>query len=293
MINNKKYNIEGYMILLPTLIVFALLIFYPAVRAFFESFTNASIFIEEEKYVGLENYINFLHDPDFWSAFGRTLILVASAVILQYILGIIMALLLNENLKGLKWVKYIVLIPWVIPVASTVVMFDWMVQPDYGLINMILEKFGLSNLTRYWFGDKNFAFPLIIMMHVWRNMPFYAITLYAGLKSIPKYLYDAAEIDGATGWQKFVYITLPSLKYPSMIVIVLHVLWTFNNFDFIYLSTGGGPVGRTEVLSVLTYETAWTYYEFGRASALGVLMLIVMMIFTIFYINIVRSDGDE
>jgi ABC-type sugar transport system permease subunit len=293
MINNKKYNIEGYMILLPTLIVFALLIFYPAVRAFFESFTNASIFIEEEKYVGLENYINFLHDPDFWSAFGRTLILVASAVILQYILGIIMALLLNENLKGLKWVKYIVLIPWVIPVASTVVMFDWMVQPDYGLINMILEKFGLSNLTRYWFGDKNFAFPLIIMMHVWRNMPFYAITLYAGLKSIPKYLYDAAEIDGATGWQKFVYITLPSLKYPSMIVIVLHVLWTFNNFDFIYLSTGGGPVGRTEVLSVLTYETAWTYYEFGRASALGVLMLIVMMIFTIFYINIVRSDSDE
>jgi len=293
MINNKKYNIEGYMILLPTLIVFALLIFYPAVRAFFESFTNASIFIEEEKYVGLENYINFLHDPDFWSAFGRTLILVASAVILQYILGIIMALLLNENLKGLKWLKYIVLIPWVIPVASTVVMFDWMVQPDYGLINMILEKFGLSNLTRYWFGDKNFAFPLIIMMHVWRNMPFYAITLYAGLKSIPKYLYDAAEIDGATGWQKFVYITLPSLKYPSMIVIVLHVLWTFNNFDFIYLSTGGGPVGRTEVLSVLTYETAWTYYEFGRASALGVLMLIVMMIFTIFYINIVRSDSDE
>ncbi len=293
MINNKKYNIEGYMILLPTLIAFALVIFYPAVRAFFESFTNASIFIEEEKYVGLENYINFLRDPDFWSAFGRTLILVASAVILQYILGIIMALLLNENLKGLKWVKYIVLIPWVIPVASTVVMFDWMVQPDYGLINMILEKFGLSNLTRYWFGDKNFAFPLIILMHVWRNMPFYAITLYAGLKSIPKYLYDAAEIDGAAGWQKFFYITLPSLKYPSMIVIVLHVLWTFNNFDFIYLSTGGGPVGRTEVLSVLTYETAWTYYEFGKASALGVLMLIVMMIFTIFYINIVRSDSDE
>lgn len=293
MINNKKYNIEGYMILLPTLIAFALVIFYPAVRAFFESFTNASIFIEEEKYVGLENYINFLRDPDFWSAFGRTLILVASAVILQYILGIIMALLLNENLKGLKWVKYIVLIPWVIPVASTVVMFDWMVQPDYGLINMILEKFGLSNLTRYWFGDKNFAFPLIIMMHVWRNMPFYAITLYAGLKSIPKYLYDAAEIDGAAGWQKFFYITLPSLKYPSMIVIVLHVLWTFNNFDFIYLSTGGGPVGRTEVLSVLTYETAWIYYEFGKASALGVLMLIVMMIFTIFYINIVRSGRDE
>lgn len=289
MINNKKNNIKGYLILLPTLLAFGLVIFYPTVRAFFESFTNASIYYEAE-FIGLENYLKILKNPEFWMAFRHTLTLVVLAVGLQYILGLAMALLLNEDLKGLGWVKYTIMIPWVIPVASTVVMFDWLVLPDYGLINMILRNIGLGHLTRYWFGDKNFAFPLVVIMHVWRNMPFYAITLYAGLKSIPKYFYEAADIDGASPWQKFFYITLPNLKYPSMIVIVLHVLWTFNNFDFIYLSTGGGPVGSTEVLATQIYQTAWNYYEYGHASAMGILMMLVMMVFSIFYIRLIRSD---
>jgi len=288
MIDTKENRRKGYLILLPALLAFGLVIFYPTLRAFFQSFTNASIYYES-KFIGLENYLSILNSTDFWTAFSHTLILVIVAVGLQYILGMAMALLLNEDLKGLGWVKYTIMIPWVIPVASTVVMFDWLVLPDYGLINMILENIGLGHLTRYWFGDKNFAFPLIIIMHVWRNMPFYAITLYAGLKSIPKHFYEAAEIDGANAWQKFFYITLPNLKYPSMIVIVLHVLWTFNNFDFIYLSTGGGPVGSTEVLATQIYQTAWNYYEYGKASAMGILMMLIMMIFSIYYIRKVRS----
>ena len=288
MIDTKENRRRGYLILLPALLAFGLVIFYPTLRAFFQSFTNASIYYES-KFIGLENYLSILNSTDFWTAFSHTLILVIVAVGLQYILGMAMALLLNEDLKGLGWVKYTIMIPWVIPVASTVVMFDWLVLPDYGLINMILENIGLGHLTRYWFGDKNFAFPLIIIMHVWRNMPFYAITLYAGLKSIPKHFYEAAEIDGANAWQKFFYITLPNLKYPSMIVIVLHVLWTFNNFDFIYLSTGGGPVGSTEVLATQIYQTAWNYYEYGKASAMGILMMLIMMIFSIYYIRKVRS----
>jgi len=187
-------------------------------------------------------------------------------------------------------VRYIIMIPWVIPVVSTVVMYDWMVLPDYGLINMLLKNIGLGHLTRYWFGDPAFAFPLIVTMHVWRNMPFYAITLFAGLKSIPKGFYEAAEIDGANAWQRFFHITLPQLKYPSMIVIVLHVLWTFNNFDFIYLSTGGGPVGSTEVLATKVYETAWSYFEYGKASALGILMMALMLVFSLAYVKLVRSD---
>jgi len=288
MIDTKENRRKGYLILLPALLAFGIVIFYPTLRALFQSFTNASIYYEP-KFIGLKNYLSILNSTDFWTAFSHTLILVIAAVGLQYILGMAMALLLNEDLKGLGWVKYTIMIPWVIPVASTVVMFDWLVLPDYGLINMILENVGLSHLTRYWFGDKNFAFPLIIIMHVWRNMPFYAITLYAGLKSIPKHFYEAAEIDGANAWQKFFYITLPNLKYPSMIVIVLHVLWTFNNFDFIYLSTGGGPVGSTEVLATQIYQTAWNYYEYGKASAMGILMMLIMMIFSIYYIRKVRS----
>src|SRR6056297_3512993 len=290
MTREKKRAMTGYLVVAPVLLVFALLMFYPAVKAFFESFTNYSLFNQIPIFIGIDNYKVLITDSYFWQTFGRTLLLVFFAVGLQYLLGMILALLLNEDLKGMKWVKYIIMIPWVIPVASTVVMFDWMMLPKYGFINMLLQTVGLGHLTRYWFGDPNFAFALIVMMHVWRNMPFYTITLFAGLKSIPKGFYEAAEIDGANAWQRFFHITLPQLKYPSMIVIVLHVLWTFNNFDFIYLSTGGGPVGSTEVLATKVYETAWSYFEYGKASAMGILMMLVMMVFSIFYIRLIRSD---
>lgn len=288
----KREVLVGYLVLLPVFITFILIILYPTLKAFYESLTNASIFVSEPSFIGLKNYRTILTDTKFFMALLRSLILVVSAVVLQYVLGLILALLLNEELKGLRWVKFVIMIPWVIPVAATVVMFDWMVSPSYGLFNMILSRIGLISLTRYWFGDENFAFPLIIIMHLWRNMPFYAITLYAGIKAIPLYLYEAAEMDGATWWQQFWAITLPNLRYPSMIVIVLHVLWTFNNFDFIYLSTGGGPVGRTEVLATYVYQMAWNFYEYGLASAMGILMMILMMIFSIFYIILVRSDNS-
>ncbi len=290
MTREKKRAFMGYLVVLPALLLFALLMFYPSVQAFFDSFTNYSLYNQVPGFIGTDNYEVLLTDPDFWELFGRTLVLVGLAVGLQYVLGVTLALLLNENLKGMRWVRYIIMIPWVIPVVSTVVMYDWMVLPDYGLINMLLKNIGLGHLTRYWFGDPAFAFPLIVTMHVWRNMPFYAITLFAGLKSIPKGFYEAAEIDGANAWQRFFHITLPQLKYPSMIVIVLHVLWTFNNFDFIYLSTGGGPVGSTEVLATKVYETAWSYFEYGKASALGILMMALMLVFSLAYVKLVRSD---
>lgn len=281
----------GYLVILPVLLIFGLLIFYPTAQAIMKSLTNESAYNFDPEFVGLYNYVEILSDSNFWNAIKHSFVLVFFAVGLQYVLGLILALLLNEELTGMRWVKFIVMIPWVIPVAATVIMFDWMVIPKYGLLNMILSAVGLEEWTRYWFGDEFFAFPMIILMHVWRNVPFYAITLYAGLKAIPKTLYEAAEIDGANAWHRFRAITLPNLKYPSMIVIVLHVLYTFNNFDFVYLSTGGGPVGRTEVMATYVYQTAWNYYEYGKASAIGVVMMAILMVFSIVYIKLVRSEA--
>jgi len=291
MSNREKRETKlGYFILMPILLIFLLLFFYPAVKAFFESFTNSSLYVNKPKLIGIYNYLQMFSDSQFWNSLWHSFLLVFISVSLQYTLGLILALLLKEELKGLKWVKFIVMIPWVIPVAATVVMFDWMVLPKYGLFNMILERIGLEKLTCYWFGDEKLAFPMIIIMHIWRNMPFYAIALFAAMKTIPKCLYEAAEIDGANSWQSFRAITLPNLKYTSMIIIILHVLWTFNNFDFVYLSTGGGPVGKTEVISTQVYQTAWNYYEYGRASAIGIIMMLIMMIFTVIYIKLVRSE---
>lgn len=297
----EKEKISGWLMLLPVFPAFIFVIYLPALKAIIDSFTDAGIaamaagvgsdFFDLVNFVGLENYVDLFTDSTFWAVTLRSFILVLLAVGLQYILGLILALLLNEELKGMGWFKNVMMLPWVVPVASMVVMFSWMTASNYGLLNMILRNIGLENLTRNWFGSTTFAFPMVIIMHVWRNMPFYAMTLYAALKSIPQTLYEAARIDGANAWQRFTQITLPNIKYPSMIVIVLHVLWTFNNFDLIYISTGGGPVGRTEVLATKIYDLAWHTNDMGRAAALGVLMMVVMMIFSATYLKLLRSDS--
>lgn len=279
----------GYSSLSPIILIFFLFMLLPIIIAFLYSFTSYSLY-SEPMFIGFENYFNIFTDEAFWQSLNRSLILVVIVVGLQYLCGIVLALLINENLKGMRWVKYILMIPWVIPVASTVMMFNWLLAPDYGLLNIIFTNFGFEHLNRYWFGDVKWSFFFVILMHIWRNTPFYAITFYAAMKNIPSELFEAAEIDGANSFQKFLNITMPALKYPSMIMISIHVFWTLNNFDFIWLSTGGGPVNATEVLATFTYEKAWTFYEFGEACASGIIMMAIMSIFAIIYIKIVGSE---
>ena len=278
---DQREEITGYTFLIPIIVLFSFIIFIPAGKAFLDSFTNSGLYQQIPKFIGLKNYIELFKDVEFWKTTARTVFLVTLVVGLQYILGLILAMLLNLELKGTRWMKNFIMIPWVIPVASMVVMFDFMVIPKFGLVNMILKNIGLNGFTRYWFGDKMFAFPLIIIMHIWRNMPFYAITLYAALKGISATLYEAADIDGANAWDKFWNITLPQIKTPSMIVIILHILFTVNNFDIIYLATGGGPVGKTEVLATQVYQMSWTNYEYGKASAMGIFMMLIMIVVSI------------
>ena len=282
----------GYAVLLPVLAVFCLLVFYPTARGLITGFTSSSAFEPEARFVGFKNFEFLLSDPSFLTAAAHSLMLVLSAVAFQYGLGLALALLLNAELPYTGWIKSILLIPWVVPVAATVVMFDWMMYPGYGLLNMILGGLGLSRWARYWFGDLTWAFPMIVLMHVWRNVPFYAITLYAGLKTIPRDLYDAAEVDGANSWQRFAYITFPSLRYPSAILITLHTFWTFNNVDFVYLATGGGPVGRTEVLATYVYRTAWVYHDYGLASAAGALMMLFLLLVSIAYTRLLGREAE-
>jgi ABC-type sugar transport system permease subunit len=163
-----------------------------------------------------------------------------------------------------------------------VTIFSFMIQPDFGIINNILAAFGLP--TRYWFGSRAFAFPLVVVMHVWQNVPFFAVALMAGMMSIPEELYEAAKIDGAGAVAQFRHVTLPNISQISMIMIVLHVIYTFNNFDIVYLSTGGGPLNRTEVLATYVYKTGFLQNALGYGSAIGTVMLVLMLVFTAVYV---------
>ncbi len=279
----------GWGLLLPAALLMGVIILYPILDGILMSFQTRS-FLQPDirEFAALANYRALVQDSVFWTALWNSSVLTGVSVALQFLLGLGLALLLKQKVPGIQIFRSVTMVTWVLPVIVIVIIFNWLVQPGYGLVNLVLSSVGLP--TNYWFSSTTWALPLIILMHVWKNAPFFAIALFAAMQSIPDDLYEAAEMDGASAVQQFRYITLPNISYVSMIMIVLHVLYTFNNFDFVWLSTGGGPLRTTEVLPTYVYKEAFQQYALGYAASIGVVMLIIMMAFTVVYIKLEDFD---
>ncbi len=278
-----KERHKGIILLLPALLVMALFTVYPMVRGVTMSFTNANIMRKTNDFVGLENYARMLADEVFWISLRQSVSLTVIVVLLQLVFGLILASAMTQKLPGMGVYKSIIMASWVIPVAATVTMFKFMAQPDIGLINILLRDLGFAGMNKYWFGEPQVAFTFIILLHLWRNVPFYGVAFLAAMQAIPKDYYEAAQIDGANALQRFLAITLPGIRNMIVVMVTIHVLWTFNNFDFVYLSTGGGPINRTDVLPVYVYRKSWASYTVGYAASMGVVMLILLMIYFVVY----------
>jgi multiple sugar transport system permease protein len=277
---------KGLLLIVPALVIMSLFTVYPLLDGIRMAFTNKHLLKETVQYVGGANFKRILTDEIFWISLYHSVILTVSVVVLQFILGLVLAWTMKQKLPGMSIFKSIIMASWVIPVAATVIMFKFMAQPDIGLINIALKLLGFKNLNRYWLGDLHAALPFIIMLHLWRNVPFYGIAFLAAMQAIPKSYYEAAEIDGASAWRKFLHITLPGIRSMIMVMVTIHVLWTFNNFDFVYLATGGGPVNATDVLPVYVYRQCWSSYTVSYGAAIGTVMLVILMIYFIVYIRI-------
>ncbi|MEF8825056.1 MAG: sugar ABC transporter permease [Halapricum sp.] len=279
----------GYAFVIPATIILAVIIGYPTLRGLYLAFFEASLLNPEQmEFVGLENFAALAGDPIFKTALWHTVLLTALAVSFQYLLGLGLALALKEKVPGAGIFRSLSMVTWVMPIIVMVIIFRFMVQNGFGPVNIILKNLGMR--TTYWFGEPGVAFPLIVVMHVWRNVPFYAISLLAAMQSIPKEQYEAARLDGAGPLERFRYITLPQISYVSMIMIVLHVTFTFKNFDIVYLSTGGGPLGNTEVLATYVYKQAFEQYALGYGASIGAVMLILMLTFTVVYVKLEEVD---
>ncbi|MDH7485775.1 MAG: sugar ABC transporter permease [Anaerolineae bacterium] len=277
--------------LVPALAIIVLFTVYPLMDGLRMGFTNRNLLLPSFEYVGLDNFARLPSDEVFRLSLSHSIILTVTVVVLQLILGLILAWAMQQRLPGMAFFKSIIMASWVIPVAATVYMFRFMAQPDVGLINIILRLIGLKDLARYWFGDPLVALPFIILLHLWRNVPFYGVAFLAAMQAIPKSYYEAAEIDGASGWGKFRHITLPGIRDMIIVMVTIHVLWTFNNFDFIYLATGGGPVNRTDVLPVYVYRLSWESYRLGYAASIGTVMVIILLIYFVVYLRIHERPG--
>jgi multiple sugar transport system permease protein len=282
---------RGILLLLPTLIVMALFSILPLVEGFRLSFTDANLLNSTRQYTGVANYQRLFSDPVFWESLRHSLVLTVTAVVLQLVFGFILAIALKQKVPGIQFFRSVIMASWVIPVAATAVMFTFMVQPDYGYVNIILRVLGIK-ANVFWFGDLHFAFPFIILLHLWRNVPFYGIALLAAIQAIPDSLYEAAEMDGAGPVRQFLRITVPGCRNMIIVMVTIHVLWTFNNFDMVYLTTGGGPVYATEVLPVYLYQKSWVSYTIGYASSIGVVMFVILMAYFATYVRIYQRQQE-
>lgn len=279
----------GYGLVVPATALMLFIIVYPTLKAVWLSFHEQSLLhLGQATWVGLANYERLLSDPVFAQAFIHTIIFTAGAVVTMYFLGLGLALLLRQNLPGLSVLRSLSMVPWVIPPVVIVIMWSWMFQTNFGLVNLILEQFGLP--TKYWFGDIHLALPLVIMLRVWKDTPFVAIALLASIQSIPEEYYEAAKIDGAGNIQQFRHITLPHISYISMVMIVVEAIAAFNTFTLVYVATGGGPVNATEVLGTYVYSQAFGQYALGYAAAVGMAMLAILVIFTAVYLKLEETE---
>jgi len=195
---------------------------------------------------------------------------------------------LKHKVPGIRFFRGVTMVTWVLPIIVTVIIFNFLVQEPFGLVNLVFSRLGLP--TGYWLGRTAPAFALIIFMNVWRNTPFFAVALMASMQAIPESYYEAATLDGASPLHQFRYITLPNISYTAMIMIVIHVIFTFNNFSFVYLSTGGGPYDSTQVLATYVYKQAFESYALGYAAAIGSIMLVIMLVFTVVYVKLETGE---
>lgn len=224
----------------------------------------------------LSNYQRVLADPSTWqSLWVSTLYIVASSAI-AFAIGLLTALVLNERFPAQRLFRTLLLLPWAVPGITATVAFLWMLQPSFGVFNFMLRSTGLIEGDINWFGDTRLALAAVVFPTVWKTYPFFTIMLLAALQTIPRDMYEAASIDGANGWAKFRFITWPSISRYAIVALVFNAMYVFREFDFIFASTKGGPLGATTTVSIKIYNVAFESFDMASAATLGVLTFILI-----------------
>jgi multiple sugar transport system permease protein len=205
------------------------------------------------------------------------------------VLGFLGALLLNAEFKGRAFCRTLNLLPWIIPGVVVGLVWEYLYQPNYGPINDILRRVGLLRVPVAWLSDLNLAMPAVIFANIWRGIPFFTIMILAGLQAIPDEVYEAATVDGASVTQRFWHVTLPMLRPIIVVATATRIIWTFNYADLIFVMTSGGPANATQITSSYTLLSAYTDLDFGYAATLSVVLLVIMLVFTAFYLKFTKG----
>lgn len=281
-----------YLLIAPTLICLAGVLVYPL-----GAVTVASLFsVEPLKhpgwvFAGLDNYRRLLDDSALAQSLSVTAIWTLASVALQFVLGMAGALILRERFRLRGLLRALLLIPWATPAVVGALAWKWIYHGQYGLLNVFLRSLGWSDAAVAWLGDPQTALGAAVVTNVWRGFPFVMIMLLSGLTAIPDVLYEAATVDGAGFWQGLRHVTMPLLRPVVLVSTLLAGIWTFNNFSYIHVLTGGGPAGKTEIMVTFVYRNAFQYFHFGYAAALSVVLFLIVLVSSVAYIRMIGAEG--
>lgn len=279
--------VTGWLTVVPALATQIVFIYLPLVWAFYISLHKWNM-IRPMKWIGLENYIKLFNSADFWNSLRITGVYIVGTVVPSVIIGLLLAVLLNvEWIKGRGLFRTLFYIPVITSMAAAAVIWGWLFETNYGLINYFLTWFGISK--KAWLGDPDYALFALIIVGVWKRIGYNMVLFLAGLQTIPKTYYEAAEIDGATAWDKFRNITLPLLSPTTLFVVIMQFIASFRVFVSVSVMTNGGPAKSTNVITYYLYENAFKYLKFGYASAIAVVMFGMMIVFTLIQFKISKS----
>jgi multiple sugar transport system permease protein len=287
----KRYSLIGMALIAPTVLILSAVIVYPLVSAIYLSFFSIYTPTLKGAWVGLDNYATILSGKYFWFALWTTVLWTAGTLFLQILFGVGMALLLNQNILFRSLARSLVLFPYFVSTVVAVLVWRWLFNDLYGILNHLLIKIGIIDMPVDWLGIMPNAMLSVIVVGAWKFFPFVVIAVLARLQTIPEHLYEAARIDGASTFARFFDVTLPQLRDVLSIVILLRIIWDFKEFDLIYLLSGGGPVDSTRTLPLIVYQQAFSMNQMGMAATYAVAMMVVMLVFMLLYLYQARRGA--
>lgn len=277
----------GYLFLIPSLILIAVLVLYPVFETIRLSFFNYRIqtMALGETFIGIDNFKYILSDSEFFTSLKFTLIFTVVAVSLETIIGILFALIMNQKIPGQGIIRTAVLVPWAIPTIISGLMWKFMYSQQYGVINYILKTLKIITEDLPWLSNAQLAVVATIIADVWKTTPYMSLLILSGLQTIPAQLYEAAAIDGASKIQRFVHITIPMIKPVLSVAILFRTLATFRIYALISVLTSGGPANATQSLSLYTIKTYFNYGNLGYGAALATVTFIISLIISMFFLG--------
>ena len=286
----RKSALVGWLLLAPSLALLGGLVVFPVLYNIWLSLFDKHAFMPVQSFVGLRHYRYFASDPEFWASFYYGSVYAGVTMVLQLGVGVPSALLLNEAFRGRNLLRGVVLFPYMIPTIVAVILWRWLLNDSYGLVNHLLMRAGMVRAPVAWLGP-DYIMASLIVTSVWQFFPFVVVTYLARLQTIPPELYEAATVDGASAWRRFVHVTLPQTASVLFVIVLLRSIWMFTKCDTVWLMAGDGGVSRyIRTLPVYAYARSFTYLQAGMGAALAVIMFAMLLAATAVYFRTFRSE---